>query len=257
VAVGAFEGALYATATAHHRAHDDAALAGVDLRPGLDVLDLGCGVGDLTLRLWDAVRPGGSVVGLDASASVLATAAARAGERPGLRWVHGRAQDTAALLAPDSADVVVSVAALHWVPCTQQPAVLAGLARVLRPGGVLRVDMGGAGQLAGVVPVLDAVSAAHGGGSAPWCFPTPETCRTWAAEAGFTVERAELVHQRRDLGSADGVSAWLRSQVLPAYAPTVPEPARAAFVAEAVDRVTGHLGGPAVGYVRLHVLARR
>ena len=96
MAVGAFDGALYATATAH-RAHDDAALAAVGLRPGLDVLDLGCGVGDLTLRLWDAVLLGGSVTGLDASASVLATAVATAGERPRLAWLHGRAQDVGAL----------------------------------------------------------------------------------------------------------------------------------------------------------------
>jgi aryl-alcohol dehydrogenase (NADP+) len=49
VAAGAFDGALYATATAHHGAHDDAVLAGVELRPGRHVLDLGCGVGDRPL----------------------------------------------------------------------------------------------------------------------------------------------------------------------------------------------------------------
>ncbi len=256
MAAGAFDGALYATATAHHRAHDDAVLAGVELRPGLHVLDLGCGVGDLTLRLWDAVQPGGSVTGLDASASVLATAAATAGERPGLAWLHGRAQDVAALLPAASIDAVVSVAALHWVPEAEQARVLAGLARVLRPGGVLRIDMGGHGQLADVVPVLDAVSATHGGGTAPWCFPRPEQHRRWSEAAGFAVDAVELVTQRRDLGSTDGVAAWLRSQVLPAYLPSVPASSREAFSAEAVDRVVRHLGEPAVEYVRLHALAR-
>ncbi|CAA9428836.1 MAG: hypothetical protein AVDCRST_MAG35-2456 [uncultured Quadrisphaera sp.] len=255
--VGAFDGALYATATAHHRAHDDAALAGVELRPGLDVLDLGCGVGDLTLDLWRAVQPGGSVTGLDASASVLATAAATAGEQPGLAWLHGRAQDAADLLPAASVDAVVSVATLHWVPEAEQARVLAGLACVLRPGGVLRIDMGGHGQLAGVVPVLDAVSAAHGGGTAPWCFPRPGQFRQWLEAGGFAADAVELVAQRRDLGSIDGVAAWLRSQVLPAYLPSLPPASREAFSAAAVHRVVRHLGEPAVDYVRLHASAHR
>ncbi len=67
-AAGLFDGALYAANTAHHRAHDDAVLAGLPLRPGADVLDLGCGSGDLTARLVPMVAPG-RVVGLDVSPS--------------------------------------------------------------------------------------------------------------------------------------------------------------------------------------------
>src|ERR687886_1235882 len=48
------------------------------LRPGLDVLDVGCGPGTITVDLAARVAPG-RVVGLDAAADVVATAeAARA-----------------------------------------------------------------------------------------------------------------------------------------------------------------------------------
>lgn len=254
---GTFDGALYATATAHHRAHDAASLGGLVLAAGEHVLDLGCGVGDLTLRLWDAVQPGGSVVGLDVSASVLATAARSAGERDGLSWVRSRAQDLADAVAPASVDAVVSVAALHWVPGTDQAGVLDAVASALRPGGRLRLDMGGRGQLAEVFAVLDDVSAAHGGAPCPLFFPDAQGYAALLGGAGLVVQECVLVPQRRDLGSADGVEAWLRSQVLPAYLPDVEPQRRDAFAEQALARVLRATPDHVVDYVRLQASAVR
>ena len=252
-----FDGTLYAAATGHHRAHDGEVLDGLDLAPGDRVLDVGCGVGDLTLALWEAVQPGGTVVGLDVSASVLERAAAAAGDRPGLSWVRAPAQDVARAAGPDSADAVVSVATLHWVPGGDQQQVLAGIARVLRPGGRLRLDMGGAGQLADVFAVLDRVSAAHGGGPCPLFFPDAATYRALAESAGLVVQRCELVAQRRDLGDADGVDAWLVSQVLPAYRPSVADDVWDAFAAEAAAQARTAMPDHVAAYVRLRLAAHR
>ena len=253
----AFDGAAYAGATAHHRAHDEQTLRGLDLAPGERVLDVGCGVGDLTLALWEAVQPGGTVTGLDVSASVLERAAAAAGDRPGLSWVRAPAQEVDGATEPAGVDAVVSVAALHWVPGGHQHRVLAGIARVLRPGGRLRLDMGGAGQLAEVFAVLDAVSASHGGGSCPLFFPDAATYRALAESAGLVIERCELVAQRRDLGDAGGVGAWLASQVLPAYRPGVAEQVWQDFVAEARERVRATMPDHVAAYVRLRLAAHR
>lgn len=252
-----FDGALYAAATGHHRAHDGEVLDGVGLGPGTRVLDVGCGVGDLTLALWEAVQPRGTVVGLDVSASVLERAAAAAGDRPGLSWVRAPAQDVADAVEPASVDAVVSVAALHWVPGADQPEVLAGIAAVLRPGGRLSLDMGGAGQLAEVFAVLDEVSAAHGGGACPLFFPDAATYRALAEAAGLVVQRCGLVAQRRDLGDAAGVSAWLASQVLPAYRPSLAEQAWEAFAVAADERVRAAMPDHVAAYVRLRLAARR
>ena len=252
-----FDGNLYATATAHHRAHDHEVTGGLDLAPGSSVLDVGCGVGDLTLALWDAVQPGGTAVGLDVSASVLERAAAAAGDRRGLTWVRAPAQDVASATEPDSVDAVVSVAALHWVPGDDQQRVLAGIATVLRPGGRLRLDMGGAGQMAQAFAVLDEVSASHGGGPCPLFFPDAATYRSLAESAGLVVDRCALVAQDRDLVDADGVEAWLVSQVLPAYRPSVPDAAWDAFVVEAVSRVRAAQPDHVARYVRLRMAAHR
>ncbi len=252
-----FDGTLYAAATAHHRAHDAELLRGLGLGPGSRVLDVGCGVGDLTLSLWDAVQPGGAVTGLDVSASVLERAAASAGRRPGLAWVQGSAQEVADLVEAGSADAVVSVATLHWVPGGDQQRVLAGIAHVLRPGGRLRLDMGGSGQLAEVFDVLDEVSAEHGGGPCPLFFPDADTYRALADGAGLAVEGCALVPQERDLGDAAGVRAWLHSQVLPAYRPSVGELAWEAFADEAQTRVRAVMPDHVAAYVRLRLAAHR
>jgi SAM-dependent methyltransferase len=252
-----FDGPLYAANTAHHRAHDDEVLAGVPLRPGTAVLDLGCGSGDLTARLVPLVAPG-RVVGVDVSPSQVRYA--RAHHR-GAAFVAGRAQDVGRLFAPGVFDVVVSVATLHWVPEAEQPAVLAGVARLLRPGGVLRADLGGAGQIAATRAVLDEVSARHGGPSSPWCFPDPERYGQLLDGAGLRPDRVRLVRQRRPFADAVAVEGWLRSQVLPAYLPGVPAAARDAFTAECLAEGLARLRRPDgrydQDYVRLDVVAVR
>ena len=51
------------------------------IRPGMRVLDLGCGAGDVTFVAADLVGPEGSVVGVDRSPEALARARLRAGQR--------------------------------------------------------------------------------------------------------------------------------------------------------------------------------
>ena len=51
------------------------------IRPGMRVLDLGCGVGDAAFVAADLVGPDGYVVGVDRSAEALARARIRAEQR--------------------------------------------------------------------------------------------------------------------------------------------------------------------------------
>lgn len=61
-------------------ATDHAALA-VLLRPGMTVLDVGCGTGAITRGIAHAVSPEGAVCGIDISAELIARASAAAGHR--------------------------------------------------------------------------------------------------------------------------------------------------------------------------------
>lgn len=71
--------------------------AGAGIRPGMRVLDLGCGAGDVTFVAADLVGPDGSVVGVDHSPDALARARLRAGQRglAQVRFVEGDLNDPA------------------------------------------------------------------------------------------------------------------------------------------------------------------
>ena len=105
-------------------------------KPGL-VVDLGCGPGNLTATLarrW----PGAEVVGLDSSADMLARAARVAEDIPSLRF---ELADIAGWMPSPETDVVVSNAALQWVP-RHQELMRAWLA-ALRPGAWFALQVPG------------------------------------------------------------------------------------------------------------------
>ncbi|MET8966729.1 methyltransferase domain-containing protein [Streptomyces hydrogenans] len=157
------------------------------LRPGLDVLDVGCGPGTITADLAALVAPG-RVVGVDAAEDVLDKARATAAER-GLGGVEFRVADVHALDFPDdSFDVVHAHQVLQHVGDPVQ--ALREMRRVCRPGGVVaaRDSDYGAFTWYPASPVLDdwqdlyrRVARANGG--------EPDAGRrlfAWAREAGFT-----------------------------------------------------------------------
>jgi trans-aconitate 2-methyltransferase len=106
-------------------------LALVDVRPGLKVVDLGCGSGELTRQLADAL-PGSDVTGLDSSSQMLEKAAFHAS--PNLRFIQG---DQAELTG--TWDLIFSNAALHWSEDHSQ--LMPRLYGMLRPGGQLAVQV--------------------------------------------------------------------------------------------------------------------
>lgn len=85
-----------------------AAMDALGLEPGQRVLDVGCGCGQTALELATRVGAGGSVVGLDISAPMLAEARRRAGEggAENVAFVHADAQTHT--LEPQAFDRVFS-----------------------------------------------------------------------------------------------------------------------------------------------------
>jgi len=253
----AWNGDLYGRNSAHHRRYDDAFLATLSLRPTDEVLDVGCGTGDFTIKLAARV-PQGRVVGLDASPSQITAAAAHARSNVGL--LVGRAEDLDGSLGDRRFDAIVSRATLHWLPEARHPELLRGLRRHLKPGGVLRVELGGAGQIAAVRAVIDDVSAALGGPRSPWFFPEPAPYRALLEAAGFDLREGfvRLLEQRRSMPAREDLLGFLRSQVFLAYE-TALTPAQRTQLRTRVEARADELRRPDGSYdldfVRLDVLA--
>ena len=106
-------------------------LALVVVRPHLKAVDLGCGTGELTRQLADAL-PNSDVIGLDSSPQMLEKAASFSGS--GLRFLHG---DQAQLSG--EWDLIFSNAALHW--SEDHAKLIPYLYGKLKPGGQIAVQV--------------------------------------------------------------------------------------------------------------------
>jgi SAM-dependent methyltransferase len=104
------------------------------IRPGMRVLDLGCGAGDVTFVAAGMVGPGGSVVGVDRSPQALARARLRAEQR-GLTQVQFVEASLDEPAPGGPFDAIIERLVLWTVP---DPAgLLRRQATVLRPGGLV------------------------------------------------------------------------------------------------------------------------
>ncbi|HEX5504003.1 MAG TPA: class I SAM-dependent methyltransferase [Thermomicrobiales bacterium] len=102
--------------------------------PGMRVLDVGSGAGDVAFLAADLVGPRGAVVGIDLNARVLDTARERA-RAAGLTQVGFVAGDLAADAPDGPFDAVVGRLVLLYQP--DPAAALWALARRVRPGGIV------------------------------------------------------------------------------------------------------------------------
>jgi SAM-dependent methyltransferase len=109
-------------------------LEGAGIGPGMSVVDVGCGPGDVALLVGELVGPAGSATGVDSSAEALARARSRA-EAAGLRNVRHEVGDLASWSPDGPVDAVVGRLILMHTP--DPAAALARLAGMVRPGGVV------------------------------------------------------------------------------------------------------------------------
>jgi ubiquinone/menaquinone biosynthesis C-methylase UbiE len=122
-------------------AENSAAYLLSSLRPGLDLLDVGCGPGTITVDLARRLYPG-RVVGVDASGEVIAEAQRLQGrDGPGAANVGFVVGDVYEL---DFADASFDVVHAHQVlqHLTEPVRALRSLHRVMKPAGTLAVRDG-------------------------------------------------------------------------------------------------------------------
>ncbi|MGZ4619755.1 MAG: class I SAM-dependent methyltransferase [Frankiaceae bacterium] len=234
----------YATLPLPHADWGGRALDRLRLTGGQTVLDLGCGPGRDTARLLQRL-PAGRVLALDGSATMLRRARTHCSGDAKVSWLQADLRSFLPLSA-GSVDAVFSVATLHWVP--DHPALFREMARVLRPGGRLSLEYGGAGNVASVVGALRAL----GREPAEWVFARPADEEPALLTAGFTGVECRLRPVSVPMAE-DVFVRYLANVVLVAQL----ESAAAAERADLEAAVAERMARPAVDYVRLEVTAGR
>jgi trans-aconitate 2-methyltransferase len=218
----------------------------LQLRGHETVLDAGCGSGRLTEHLVDRL-PGGRVIGVDASASMIEAARRRLGDAADLRVGDLVGLD----LGGDTVDVVFSTATFHWI--ADHDALFRSLRGVLRPGGRLVAQCGGAGNIATVHAAAAAAGAgepfaAHfAGWRGPWNFATPRDTERRLAAAGFGAVRCWLAERPV---TPDEPREYLRTINLGAHLERLPNALHEPFLDAVLERLGAH---PTIDYVRLNV----
>jgi SAM-dependent methyltransferase len=104
------------------------------LRPGMSVLDVGCGTGSITAGIAGAVGAEGRVVGVDRDEELLGIARTEHGSIPTLRF---EATDATRLNFHAEFDIVTAARVLQWI--SEPDAALAKMIEAAKPGGMLVV----------------------------------------------------------------------------------------------------------------------
>jgi trans-aconitate 2-methyltransferase len=210
------------------------------------VLDAGCGTGRVT-ELLLAKLPRGRVVALDQSASMLVEAQRRLapfGDR--VAYVQADLGRPLPLDAP--VDAILSTATFHWV--MDHDALFANLAAVLRPGGWLVAQCGGAGNVA---TLLEVARSVHPGFTRRHNFQDPEATRARLERSGFDDVRTWLSDAPTRFEPGAPFEAFLETVCLRTYLDELPADAREPFVKAVAERMPE----PVLDYVRLNIVARR
>jgi trans-aconitate 2-methyltransferase len=227
----------YARLSGLQQAMAQEVLSLLELKGTERVLDVGCGNGKVTTQIAERVEQG-TVVGVDASAEMIAFASSHFGPpvRSNLRF---EVADARRLPFQEEFDVVVSFNALHWIP--EQDEALRSVRRAMKPDGLAQLRLVPTGERKSLENVIEETRQSTRWAGYfqkfhdPYVRLTPEEYAALAEENGLQVRRMHTADKAWDFKSRDAFAAF-GSVTFVAWTQFIPEAERPAFVADVLDR---------------------
>lgn len=225
----------YARISTLQAAMAEEVLALLDLKGTEHILDVGCGNGKTTAEIAARV-PQGAVVGVDASADMIAFASAHTDLHPNLKFAVADARH---LPYRKEFDLVVSFNALHWIP--EQDQALKSVRSAIGQGGFAQLRLVPKGQRTSLEDVLEETrlssrwSGYFKNFHDPYLHLTPEQYGDLAERSGFEVRRTQVAAKAWDFQSR---SAFLTfgGVTFVEWTQHLPEAERVAFATDVLDR---------------------
>jgi len=200
------------------------------------VLDLGCGNGKVTAQIA-ALVPDGSVVGVDASAEMIAFAA----EKFGPATHHNLRFDVAdirRLRFHEEFDLVVSFNALHWIP--DQDVALRSIHSAMRPEAIAQLRLVPDGERKSLETVIEETRQLSRWNRYfqdflnPYLHLTSEQYAALAERNGFRVQRIHAADKMWDFKDRSAFEASCMVTLIE-WTKRLPEGERLAFVKDVLD----------------------
>lgn len=194
-------------------------------RPGMRVLDLGCGDGEPAKSLHEQIGAR-ETIGIDSSQNMLEKAQPLEGH--GLRFVKGRIED---LPVSGTFDLIFSNAALHWVDGHEE--LFGRIAEKLAPGGQLAVQLPYSETSVFHTAARDVAAEYREplGGYVKHLYAlTPEKYAVLLNRLGFVEQEVVLKIYPHVLPSLADAVDWFRGTLLTAYESRLDAAASARFV---------------------------
>ena len=243
-------------------------------QPDDNILDIGCGDGQLTAIIAKSLSSDGHILGLDASQSFISSAR----QDNAAHNCSYELQDCTHLgqnaTANSCWDKVFSNAAMHWIlrnPDTRL-SFFKDVNKALKPSGRFVFEMGGKGNVAEIHAAFTAALVTRGvplqqaREASPWFFPSTDWMRQALEGAGFEVEVCESEYRPTKLtaDNADGsggIEGWVRLMGAQ-FLEVVKEGERDAVVRDVCDWIETVIqreedGSRRIGYVRCRAVARK
>jgi trans-aconitate 2-methyltransferase len=209
---------------------------------GGKIVDLGCGTGELTAELHRDMRAT-STLGIDRSEAMLAEAASRASDVPGLSFERADLAEWHGT----GFDLVFANASLHWAP--DHPSLLARLRFSLAPGGQLAFQVPATfGHPSHVLAAEVAAEPAFAGPDGDDVARPGDSVLAPARYAellyalGAVQQHARLQVYGHVLPSVESVVEWVRGTLLTPVRARLDDVTFDAYLARYRDRLLAELG---------------
>ncbi len=232
----------------------------LELRGDETVLDAGCGSGSVTLDLLQKL-PDGKVYAVDSSPDMTANLEKELAER-GVTNVVAITASLTDFKLPEQVDVVFSNAVFHWIP--DDDGLFGSLARATKPGGRLRAQCGGKGNIARLTEATHAVekrapySEYVSGDSEFRKYRSVAEAQAALERNGWRDVRGNLFEAPVTFEDEDEAVLYLRTIILQHQAAALPEDLSERFLRDVVAETMERSGAPlCADYVRLNLWATR
>ena len=199
-----WDASLYETQHSFVWHHGDKLIELLRPKPGEQILDLGCGTGQLTKKIAEV---GAIVTGIDNSPTMIEQAIKN---YPDLQFLLA---DGANFSFEKPFDAVFSNAALHWMK--EAKLVIHCIWQALKSGGRFVAEFGGKGNVQQIVTAIENVFSQRGypvnPELNPWYFPSIGEYATLLEQQGFHVTYAALLERPTQLEAGEqGIGNWIK-----------------------------------------------